>query len=153
MQRLIDLFCQQAVRLHREEYIGRFYANFELIEVKTIEMIDMAHRGFEQRLRRGFTVFFLQIFFQRSRVDTDTDGDIFVTGAVHHHADALFVTDVARVNTQAINTVFGHFQRDTVVEVDIRYQRNADLLFDQLERLCGIHGGHGDANNVRAYTL
>ena len=153
MQGLVDLLCQQAIRFNREKYVGRFYADFELIEVETIEMIDVAHRGFEQRLRRWLAVFFLQIFFQGAGVNADTDRNIFIAGAVHDHANTLFVTDIARVNTQAIDAVFGHFQCDAVVEVDISHQRNADLLFDQLERLSGIHGWDGDANNIRAYTL
>ena len=115
-------------------------------------MINVTHCGFKQRLRRRLTVFFLQIFFQGTGVDADTDRNIFVTGAVHNHADTLFVTDVARVNAQAVDAVFGHFQCDTVVEVDIRDQRNADLLFDQLECFGGIHGRDGDANDVRAYS-
>ena len=116
-------------------------------------MIDVTHRGFEQRLRRRLTVFFLQIFFQGTGVNADTDRNIFIAGAVHDHADTLFVTDVARVNTQAIDAVLGHFQCDAVVEVNISHQRNADLLFDQFERLSRIHGRDGDANNIRADTF
>jgi hypothetical protein len=78
---------------------------------------------------------------------------MFIAGAVHNHADTLFVTDVARVDTQAVDAVFGHFQRDTVVKVDIGDQRDVDLLFDQFERFCGIHRRNGDADNVRAYAL
>ncbi len=116
-------------------------------------MIDVAHGGFEQRLRRRFAVFFLQIFFQRTGVNADADRDIFIAGAVHHRADTRFVTDVARVDAQAVDAVFGHFQRDAVVEVDIGHQRHVDLLFDQLERLGGIHGRDGDADDVRAHAL
>ena len=116
-------------------------------------MINVTHRGFKQRLRRGFAVLFLQIFFQRTGVHADTDGDVLIACAVHHHTDTLFVTDVARVNTQAVDAVFGNFKRNAVVEVDVCNQRHTDLLFDQFERLCGVHGRHGDANNVRAYAF
>ncbi len=113
-------------------------------------MIDVTHCGFKQRLRRRLTVLFLEIFFQRASVYADTDWNVFVAGAVNHHANALFVADVAWVNTQTIDTVFSDFQRDTVIEVNIGNQRNTHLLLDQFERLGGVHGRHRDANNVRA---
>ncbi|MPN19797.1 hypothetical protein SDC9_167169 [bioreactor metagenome] len=113
----------------------------------------MAHRGFQQRLRRRFTVFFLQIFFQRSGVNSDTNRDILVARAIHHHADTLFIADVAWINTQAVNAVFRHFERNTVVEVNVGDQRNRNLLLDQFEGFCGIHRGYGDTNNVSANTF
>ncbi len=113
----------------------------------------MTHGGFEQRLRRRLAVFFLQIFFQRAGVDADADRNVFIACAVHHHADALFVADVARVDTQAVDTVFRDFQRDTIVKVDIGDQRHVNLLFNQFERLCGIHRRNRDADNVRAHAL
>ena len=124
MQRLIDLFRQQAIGFYGEENVRRFNADFELIEVQTIEVIHMAHSGFQQRLRRRLTVFFLQIFFQRSGVDADTDRNIFITSAVHYRANTLFITDIAWVDTQAIDAVFRHLQRDTIVEVNIGNQRD-----------------------------
>ncbi len=110
----------------------------------------MAHSGFQQRLRRRFTVFFLQILFQRSGVDADTDRNIFITSAVHYHANTLFITDIAWVDTQAIDAVFRHLQRDTIVEVNIGNQRDINLLFDKLERFCGIHCRYRDTNNICA---
>ena len=153
MQRLIDLFRQQAIRLYRQEDVGGFNADFKLIEVEAIEMIDVAHSRFEQRLRRRLAIFFLQIFFQRAGVDADADRNVFIACAVHHRANALFVADVARVDTQAVNTVFGDFQRDTVVKMDIGDQRDVDLLFDQFERFSGIHRRNRDADDVRADAL
>ncbi|STV87284.1 Uncharacterised protein [Klebsiella michiganensis] len=94
----------------------------------------MAHCRFQQRLRGGFTVFFLEIFFQRTGVYPDTDRDVFIASAVHHHADTLFVADIARVYAQAINAYSRYLQGNAVIEVDIGNQRYANLLFDKLER-------------------
>ncbi len=153
MQRLIDLFRQQTIGFHRQEDIGGFNADFKLIEVQTIEMIDMTHGGFEQRLRRRLAIFFLQIFFQRAGVDADADRDVFIASAIYNHADALFVADVARVDTQAVDAIFRHFQRNTVVKVDIGDQRDVNLLFDKFERLSSVHRRNRDTDNVRAYAL
>ncbi|VGQ10308.1 hypothetical protein SB00610_05390 [Klebsiella quasipneumoniae subsp. similipneumoniae] len=116
-------------------------------------MINVAHSGFEQRLRRRLAIFFLQIFFQRAGVDANADRDVFIPCAIYDHADALFVADVAWVDTQAVDAIFCDFQRNTVVKVDIGDQRDVDLLFDQFERLSGVHRRNRDADNIRAYAL
>ena len=36
--------------------------------------------------------------------------------------DALGRTDIARVDPQAIGTVFGHLEGDAIIEVNVRYQ-------------------------------
>ncbi len=85
-------------------------------------MIDMTHGGFEQRLRRRLAIFFLQIFSSEPALTPMRIG-CFIASAIYNHADALFVADVARVDTQAVDAIFRHFQRNTVVKVDIGDQR------------------------------
>lgn len=113
----------------------------------------MAHGRFQQRFRRRFAVLFLQIFLQRAAVDADANRDVLVAGAVHHRANARFVTDVARVDAQAVYAVFGNLQRDAIIEMDIGDQRHVDLLLDQLERLGGVHGRNRNADDVDAHAL
>ena len=84
-----DLFRQQAIRLYRQEDVGGFNADFKLIEVEAIEMIDVAHSRFEQRLRRRLAIFFLQIFFQRAGVDADADRDAGLLGRLDDSLDLL----------------------------------------------------------------
>ena len=150
MQRLIDLFCQQTIRLNSEEDVRRFHADFELIEVQAIEMINMTHGRFQQRLRRRFAILFLQIFFQRSGVNANTDRNVFIARTVNHHANTLFITDIARVNTQTIDAVFRYFQRNAIVEVDVSHQRHVNLLFDEFERFCRVHRRYGYTDDISA---
>lgn len=69
---------------------------------------------------------------------------------VDNAADALFITDIARINSQAVNAIFSDFKGNTIVKVDISNQRDIDLLFDKTKSLCGIHRGHGYAHNIYA---
>ncbi len=83
-------------------------------------MIDVAHSRFEQRLRRRLAIFSCRSFSSEPALTPMRIGMFFIACAVHNRANALFVADVARVDTQAVNTVFGDFQRDTVVKMDIK---------------------------------
>ncbi len=113
----------------------------------------MAHGGFQQRLRRGLTIFFLQILFQRSGVNANTDRDIFVARTINNHANTFFITDIAWVDTQTIDAVFRDFQRNAVVKVNIRDQRYTHLLLNQFEGFCRVHGRNGNTNYVSANAL
>ncbi len=116
-------------------------------------MIHMTHGGFQQRLRRRLTILLLQILLQRSGVNADADRNIFVTRAVHNGTNTLFIADVAWVDAQAVDAILRHLQRNTVVKVDIRDQRNADLLFDELKGFRRVHGRHGNTDDIRAHAL
>ncbi len=116
-------------------------------------MLDMAHGRFKQGLRRGFTVFFLQVFFQRPGIDADTNRNVFVARAVNHGANTLFATDVTWVNTQAVHAILRHFERNTVIKVDIRDQRNVDLLLDEFKGFSRIHSRYGYAHDICANAL
>ncbi len=63
MQGLIDLFASGRYDSTQEDIRG-FYADFELIEVKTIQMINVTHRGFKSSSRGVGSPYFLQIFFR-----------------------------------------------------------------------------------------
>ena len=110
----------------------------------------MAQRRFNQGGRRRLAVFLLQVFFQRTGIDANTDRDATITGGFHHGAHAVFTTDIARVDTQAVDAKFGYAQGDLVVEVDIGHQRHTHLLLDSAEGFGGIHIRHRDPHDVCA---
>ena len=110
----------------------------------------MTQRGLDQRSGRWLAVFLLQVFFQRTGVDADADRDAAVTGGIDHRAHAVFTTDVARVDTQAVDPQLGHAQGDFVVEVDVSDQRHLDQLLDLAEGLGSVHVRHRDADDVDA---
>lgn len=98
-------------------------------------------------------ILLLQIFFQRTGVNADADRDVFIARAVDNAANTLFVTDIAGVDAQAIDAVLGDFQRNAIVKVDVRHQRDTHLLFDKPERFCRVHRRHRDTHDVCADAL
>jgi hypothetical protein len=108
VQRLIDLFRQQAIGFNREEHIGGFYADFKLIEVETIEMIDMAHCRFQQRLGR-FTVFSWRSF-SREPAFTPIRIGIFLSRAQSTTMRIRSSLPILPGLMQAINAVFRYLQ-------------------------------------------
>ncbi len=103
---------------------------------------------FHQRLRRRLAVFFLQIFFQRTGIDTDADRYALVARAIDHGAYPICLADVARIDAQAIDTVIRHFQRDAVIEMDVGHQGHWRTLLDQAKRFGSVHGRHRHAHDV-----
>ncbi|MNN73821.1 hypothetical protein D3C81_1899730 [compost metagenome] len=90
----------------------------------------------------------MQVFFQGTGVDADTDRNPAITGGIDHRAHAVFTTDVARVDPQAVDAQFGNAQGNAVVEVDIGDQRHADLLLDPAKGFGRVHVRYRDTNDV-----
>src|SRR5690606_7977777 len=116
--------------------------------VETVEDIDMPQRGLDQRGRGGLAVLALQILAQGAGIDADAYRDATVPRAVYDRPHFFVVADVAGVDSQAIDTVFGHLQRDLVIEMDVRDQRHADLCPDFPESLGRLHARHRDAHDI-----
>ena len=145
VQGLLDLPGQQAIGGDGHEDVGGLDADLEVLEVQLVEMIDVAHGRFEQGFRGRFAVFLLQVLFQRTGIDADTDRDV----ALARGLDPVLATDVARIDAQAVHSQLGDAQGDAIVEVDVGDQRHVDLLLDLAERLGGVHVGDGNPHDVR----
>ncbi|MNS66294.1 hypothetical protein D3C72_995030 [compost metagenome] len=150
MQRLNDFFRQQAVGFDGHEHVRGLNADLEVLEIQAFEVLNVTQSRFDQRSRGRLAVFLLQVFFQRAGVDADADRNAAITRCIDHRPNTVFTTDVARVDTQAVDAQFGHAQGDLVVEVDVGNQRHADLLLDAAERLGCVHVRHRDAHDVHA---
>ena len=79
MKRLLDLIRDLSVCRDSHEDFARFQTDFKFLEIQAIENIDMTHRRFNERIGCWLAVLFLQIFFERSRVDPDSDRNTMVT--------------------------------------------------------------------------
>ncbi len=113
-------------------------------------MLDVTQGRLHQRCRGRFAVLLLQVLFQGTGVDADTDRDPAVTGGIDHRAHAVFATDVARVDPQAIHAQLGHAQGDPVVEMDVGDQWHLDQLLDPAEGLGSVHVRHGYPDDIDA---
>ena len=99
---------------------------------KTPGAADASHRG------------------QAAEVYSDADGNVPLLGRSHYFAHLVFISEVPRVQAQAIHAAFGALQRQLVVEVNISYQWNADLFLDFRHCLGGFHVGNRTADYFAA---
>ncbi len=107
--RLIDSFSQQTIRLNGKEYIGCFYAHFELIKAGD-DRGDDRHGAWLIPQQRRLTVFFLQIFPAIRHLRRYEARSRFAARAVHHHTHVLRYR-YCRAMRAAVNAVFRYFQR------------------------------------------
>ena len=61
--------------------------------------------------------------------------------------------DVAGVDADFVHALGGAPQRQPVVKVDIRHQRDMDGLFDGTDGGGGLHGGHGHPDDLAPCLL
>ena len=153
MQRVIRLLAQLRIGPHGQRHVGALDGNADVIKIIAVQQLYMAHSTFHQRLCRHAAVSGPQLLFQRAAVDADADGDIFQPADFRHCPDLLLPADVAGVDPQRIDPTLRAHQRQLIIEVDIRDQRNGNLLLDPVHRHgCGlIRHGHPDdfASGVR----
>src|SRR5690606_28546248 len=148
VQRLLDLVGQLAVGGNRHEHVGGLHADLEVWEIQAIQMLDMAQRGLDQRFRCRLAIFLLQVLLQRTGIDTDADRNTPIARRVDHRSDAIFASDVAGIDAQAIDTQFGHAQSDLVIEMNVGDQRQLYALLDLAEGFGGVHGGYGHPHDI-----
>ena len=150
MQGLVDELAELSIGLDGHENLGSLERDLEVLEVVALQDLDVTQGGFDQGIRVGLAVFFLQIAFQRARVNTNADGDAVVLGAGDDLRHLLVVADVAGGDAQAVRASFGSGEAALVVEVDVRDQRHVThFLLDLTKSLGGGEGRHRDAHDVR----
>lgn len=85
---------------------------------------------------------FLQVFFERTRINADADRNTVLARRADDRVDAIFPTNVAWIDAQAVNAQLGHAQGDFIVKVDIGDQRHVGQALDLAEGLSGVHVGY-----------
>ena len=153
MQGLLNLLGNLTVGIDRHKHFRRFQANLEILEVMTIQDIDVAHGGLHQRVCRRLAIFALERLLQRTGVHTNANGNVAVPGRTDHGTDAVIAADIARIDPETVNTQFCYPKSDFVIEVDVGNQRQGNLLPNLPERLSGVHGRNGNTHYVRTCLL
>ena len=113
----------------------------------------MPHGAVHQRLRRHAAVLDQQIFFQRPAVDADADGDAPLAAGIRHGPHPLFGSDVARIDADLVDAALRAQQRQLVVEMDVRHQRNVDAGLDGRHGPCRLLRGDRHADDLAARLL
>lgn len=77
-----------------------------------------------------------KFFFQRTGIDADTDRHTAGFGFFHHSSDIGLAADIARIDPQSLDAIIHGQKRQTMVEVDICYDRHWALLADDTQGFC-----------------
>ena len=88
-------------------------------------------------------VFLQKRLVKTSAVHTDADGDVPRTARIHHRAHAILAPDVAGVDADLCRAALGSQDRQTVVKMDVRHQRQRRIFADfgkAVRRLAVRHG-------------
>ena len=106
-----------------------------------------------QRLGGHAAVFLHQVLLQRAAVDAHTDWNIPLPAGVGHGPHAVLRPDVAGVDAYFIHTAVHTQQRQPVIKVDIRHQRDVYSRLDARNGPCGLLRGHRHTHDLAARLL
>ena len=113
----------------------------------------MVFGAFNQSRRTGGTVLGKDLLFQGTAVDADSDGYAMAAAGLRHLFNPGILPDIAGVNPNFVYACRYTVQRQAVVEMDIRHQRNADLLFNRVNQGHRLGVGDGYPHNFTSGRL
>ena len=150
MDGIITLAPEQAGCCHHGGHGGGLHGNTGIIEALLFQQFQMLKGTFHQSFRSGMTVFFQQLFVQRTAVDADTDGDVFILAHIHHSLHPILAADIAGVDADLGGTAFGSGDGQLIIKMNIRNQGQRAFLADFSKATGSFHIGHCQACNLAA---
>ena len=153
VERVLDLIGEHSVGLDHHDRVGRLQRDLHLGVVAVLEDPDVAERRLDHALGRGPAVLGEQVLLERAPVDTDPDRDLALLGQVHDFLHERRAADVAGVEPEAVHPLLERDQRELVVEMDVRDERDPDLALDLAEFLRRLAHRHRAADDVAAGRL
>ena len=108
----------------------------------------MAEGAFHQAFRGRPAVLRQQVLFHGTAVDADPDRNMVRFRAVRQHPHAVFPADVARIDPQFRDSVFRGSDRQLIVKMDIRHQRNRTAVRQGFHRFRTGLVVHADPHQV-----
>ena len=143
----------QLMGLYAHEHIRGLDTDDQIVIAHILDELHLIQSTLHNSFRCDSPVFFQQRFLQGTAVDAHADGHPVFPGPVHHCLYLMAVADVAGIDADFIRPVLHGGNGQTVIKVDVRHQRNMNLLLDLSQRRGGFHGRHGHADNVAASLL
>ena len=158
MKRVRRHLRQPPVRFHRRRHIKRLHRNLDLVKILRLQQADlpqrrghhMIHHAVIPRLRLpGLRQPVHQIHMpgkpprppdaphrrQAPEIHPDANGNVPFPGRLRHLPHLPLVPQVPRIQPQTIHPARGALQRQPVVKMNVRHQRNPYLPLDFRHRL------------------
>ena len=85
----------------------------------------MIKRAFRKRLCCGRTVFCKNVFFKRTAVDTDSNGNTALTASIGNHPYSVTITDISRIDADLIHACVKGGKR-------VRYEKLSERAIEVL---------------------
>ncbi len=130
VKRAIDLARELLISRDRKEHVAGFHRDLIFAEAMILEDANVVEGAFDQRLGARFAVLFQQVLFEAAGIDADADRAAVGAGRGDDFLDALFGSDVARIDAQARRAGVRGLERALVVKVDVRDDRHAGFAND-----------------------
>ena len=118
----------EAVGLDHQLYVGGFDRHDQLVEPEALQTPDVFERALGQRLGRRRAVFCGDLPFQRPAVDAHAHRHAQPRAGAGDGAHAVVVPDVAGVDADFRDSGFGRVNRELIIEMDVRHQRQRRML-------------------------
>ena len=125
-----------------------FDTDHQLIISHILDDLYFIQSTLHQTFCRHSVVLFHQFFFQRTAVYTDTDRNLAFFRHINHSLDAFPTSDISRINTYLVRTVFHRCDCQFIIKMNVCYQRNMNLLFDLSQCSCSLHRRHSTADDL-----
>ena len=93
----------------------------------------------DESFRCDPSVFLNDLLLQRSRVDADTDRNIPFLRTVDDRLDAVGTSNIAGIDPDRVRPVFHRGDREPVIKMNIRDDRNVDGIFDRAKCFRSFH--------------
>ncbi len=116
----------------------------------SIQDVDVAQGGLNQRLRRRLGILAQQFLAKGARIDPDTNGNLPVLAGCDNFPNLFLAPDITRVDAQTIDPVLSHLQCDFMIKVNVGHQGHVDLCPNVPKRFRGLHTGYGNPHDVSA---
>ena len=134
MEGIVRPLVEKLVGCYGQGHVGALDGDADIVKVKLVQEMYVAHSTLHQGLRGDAAVLGPQALFQGAAVDTHPDGDGFPAADIRHRFYPIHAADVAGVDADGVYPPLRAHEGQFVVEVDIRHQGDGDLLFQLVHR-------------------
>src|SRR3990167_7970533 len=151
MQWIVALPGYAPVCLHGGHYVRCLKRQDDVPEAEGLKVLAVPEYCPHHKLGHGDIL--LAAGPYRAGVDPYPDCNPPVLCGAHHLYHLALVLHVAGVDAYLVHALLNGIKGHTVAEVDIGYQRDADLSLNLPQALCGLPGGYGHPDYLTAYIL
>ena len=138
------------MRFGTHEHVRGFDADHKIVIALFLDHVHFIQRTLHDPFCRNTMIFLYQVFFQRTTVDTYSDGDIPLLRSLHYSVQTLSAADISRIDTDLVCPVFHGSNSQAIIKMDICHQRDTDFLFDFADGSSSLLCWNGTADDVTA---